>query len=614
MIILIVSVFSRSALVGSDPTIIPTIGESGIVPTIDGNLTSFDTEWADSVILNTTISGYDTSIRILSDETNLYIGFNYTSANYVAVNGTSYNSTSDQNLDTHDWVALQIDNNLDQQTYGSANNPDDVMVVDQMNSSAYDGFANGTSLSYFADTVANGTIDGDAVSANETISGEEHLVYEFIKPHDVVDEEGSDYNLNRRILQFKISLFFNTTSNSSLSQAASSQWFSMRINETGTGIALESPSNTTVSINIVGDNTDGMYSGLNTSLSLFGFDTTVITNNFSLNDDVYLNIFVITENSVISEDQFEALKVYLELGGRAIFFLSNSSTSVSDNVAEKFNMDFLPNEVFDNNETVLQLTAADLVSMPYLGETSLATNTSVSAMTFTSSAFNTSSSDNKTENPYVYFQEYHMYDLFDTTFEIAYNTSEGQIESEDISLGVSFDLLKGGRISLFPSTSMVSSDYLTIEDNLIYLLRLLPWNSRIVNTLQVNSVEIDSHHYNLSDQISITANVTDEYGVDVSPSVISTLHLSTTTIDTTELTGSGSIYTGTLNITQDGSMTVKTYAFKEGYGFSEGTDQQLLVNEDVSLGNELSNLSVCLVLIFLVSVVLVVYIILKTKQ
>ncbi len=615
MIILIVSVFSRSALVGSDPTIIPTIGEGGIIPTIDGNLTSFDTEWVDSVILNTTISGYDTSIRILSDETNLYIGFNYTSVNYVPVNGTSYNSTSDQNLDTHDWVALQIDNNLDQKIYGSPSNPDDVMVVDQMmNSSAYDGFANGTSLAYFADTAVNGTNDGDAVIANETISGDDHLVYEFIKPHDVVDEEGSDYNLNRRILQFKISLFFNTTSNSSLSKAASSQWFSMRINETGTGIALESASNTTISINIVGDDTDGMYSGLNTSLSLFGFDTTVVTNNFSVNVDVYLNIFVISENSVISEDQFDALKAYLELGGKAIFFLSNSSTAASDDVAEKFNMDFLPNEIFDNNETMLQLTATDLVSMPYLGETSLTTNTSVSAMTFTSSAFNTSSSDNKTENPYVYFQDYHMYDLFDTTFEIAYNTSDGQIVSDDISLGVSFDLLKGARVTLFPSTSMISSDYLTMEDNLIYLLRLLPWNSRIVNTLQMNSVEINSHHFNVTDLLSITVNVTDEYGVDVSPSVMSSLHLSTTTIDSTELTGSASIYSGTLNITQDGSMTVKTYAFKEGYGFAEGTNKEILVNEDVSLGNELSHLSVWLIIIFIASIALVLYIIMKTKQ
>lgn len=613
MIILIVSVFSRSALVGADSTIIPTIGEGGIVPTIDGNLTSFDTEWLDSVVLNTTISGYDTSIRILSDETNLYIAFNYTSANYVPVNGTSYNSTSDQNLDTHDWIALQIDNNLDQKTYGTASSPDDVVVIDQMNSSSYDAYANGTSFAYFADTVANGTDDGNAVSANTTIGSEDNLVYEFIKPHNVLDTNGSDYNLDRRILQFKISLFFNTTSNSSLSKAASSPWFSMRINETGTGIALESASNTTISINIVGDDTDGKYFGLNTSLSLFGFDTTVVTNNFSVNDDVYLNIFVITENSVISEAQFDALKAYLGLGGKAIFFLSNASTSVSDDVAEKFNMDFLPNEIFDNNETMLQLTAADLVTMPYLGETSLTTNTSVSSMTFTSSAFNTSSSFNKTENPYVYFQDYHVYNLFDTTFEIAYNTSEGQIVSDDISLGVSFDLLKGGRITLFPSTSMVSADYLTVEDNLIYLLRLLPWNSRIVNTLQVNSVEINANHYNVTDVLSITVNVTDEYGADVSASVISTLHLATTTIGTSELTGTGSIYTGTITIVQDGSMTLKTFAFKEGYGFAEGVDQELLVNEDVSLGNELSKLSFWLVIIFLTSIAMVVYIIMKTK-
>jgi hypothetical protein len=613
MIILIVSVFSRSALVASDSTIIPTIGEGGTVPTIDGNLTSFDTEWLDSVILNTTISGYDTSIRILSDETNLYIGFNYTSVNYVPVNGTSYNATSDQNLDTHDWVALQIDNNLDQKIYGSASNPDDVLVVDQFNSSAYDGYVNGSSSAYFADTIVNGTDDGDAISANVTVGADDHLVYEFIKPHDAADKNGSDYNLNRRILQFRISLFFNTTSNSSLSKAASSQWFSMRINETGTGIALETVGNTTISINIVGDNTDGMYSGLNTSLALFGFDTEVVTNNFSLNEDVYLNIFIISENSAISDDQFDELRSYLGLGGRAIFFLSNASTSVSDDVAEKFNMDFLPNEILDNNETLLQLTANDLVSMPYLGETSLTTNTTVSAMTLTSSAFNTSSSYNKTENPYVYFQDYHMYDLFNPTFEIAYNTTEEQIVSDDISLGVSFDLLKGGRITLFPSTSMVSADYLTVEDNLIYLLRLLPWNSRIVNTLQVNSVEINSHHFNVTDQITVTANVTDEYGANVSATVVSSLHQATAIVDISELTGSVDIYTGTLNITEDGSMTVKTYAFQEGYGYAEGTDKQLFVEEDVSLGNELSDLNVWLILIFLATIAIVVYIIIKTK-
>ncbi|MHA2251760.1 MAG: hypothetical protein ACXAD7_15455, partial [Candidatus Kariarchaeaceae archaeon] len=276
---------------------LPEVGDSNPSPTVDGNITAI--EWQDSIVLNSTIEGQDASIRVVTTNSSFYIGFNYTTTIFVPVNDTvPVNSTLNYNNATHDWLALQIDNNLDQKDLGSISSPDDIALVDQYNSSYFDGYANGnTSYPVFLDLNNSGTNEGNASRYDYPVDGNRHLAYEFSKPISSTDINGSDFNLNKaRILQFRLLLWQNSTANATFAESIQTEWFTLRVNESGTGIASKDLVDTKISVSLNGVPND-QFMGLETVLSSYGFDTVVVRENYTLGEQD-LAVYVLGENTL----------------------------------------------------------------------------------------------------------------------------------------------------------------------------------------------------------------------------------------------------------------------------------------------------------------------------
>ncbi len=579
----------------ADPFILPKIDGAG--PTIDGNIAA--AEWQDFLLFNATVNNQDAQIRVSSDDNNLYIGFNFTAPNFVPVDDNGFNATITENLDTHDWVVFQFDNNLDQKPMGTADSPDDAVIFDQYTNTAVDALINGTS--YITDIDNEGNADGTYAFANVT----DALTYEISKPLSSGDLNGSDIAIERSILQFRINNFFNQTSNSS--SYSSTQWFTFRVNETGTGVAYKSVSNTTISLSIVSDDSS-KYTGLSTVLDQYGFDVTTSIGNLTFGD-VDLNIIVIDETSSVDDNNLDELVTYIELGGKVIIFLAEGSGD-SSKIAEKFNLEYLSESVKSpDNETMLTFSSTGFnSSLRYITANTNVTDRVIKDVGFTSGAFNKSS---LFDSKYMFRQEYHMQDIFNIDNFLYSNDTV----NSNITIGASIDLMKTGRVSIFAGNSIVTNEFINYGDNMHLLLRMMPWNARLVNTLKINSVEIDDHAVNKTEPIKITINVTngfDEYNADIN--VKAMLVRNDQAVFTLDLSSTTSVYEGVIETNVYGNMQIEVLAYLDGYGYAEGEIQQVFIDTQLNLYNSFSDISTLIMGIFVLSVFITVFTIIKSKE
>jgi len=626
----------------SEVTIIPEITGDG--PQINGNLT---TEWEDSIRLNATlINGESASILVQANGDKVFIGFNYTSSSpFISVNDTlptnsssDYNSVTNYNNATHDWLVLQFDNNLDKENIGTAESPDDVLAVDQYRNEIYDGIiAGNSSYPFLRDVNASlgGTEEGAAFRANysefEFINDIDQVevftnVYEFSKPLASGDNNGSDLNvLKTNILQFKILYWMNDTANASISQGETTEWFTLRLNDTGTGLTTKSLAETSINL-FVSDLDSVQYTAFSTVVDQYGFNFNTVSNSSFINSTTSdLTIIALGTDSSISLADVTKLVNQVKTGGSLLIFLNNAS-SISSSISNLFGIPYLtnglitPSNVVNESSSIFTATATN--SLTFVNQPSLVTNKSISTMKLESSAFNISGFNDKSKQPFMLSQNYYLYDLFDLPDGLVYDAdSDGIIgvnETQNgISAGVAIDLLKGGRIALFPSSEIIYNAQFAEGDFLTYLLRLLPWNARTTSTLQVQSIEVDTNAIKPGDEIQISINVTngfgDEFDNTVQANITSYLVLGGNKIETVEFSGSGTSYSSTMEIRRTGFMIIETVVFLQGYGFVEAEKQNILSEHSVNNFNDLDNLSIALTIVFFATIALVVITYVKTK-
>lgn len=603
--------------------------ETTTAPIIDGNVTTI--EWENSLNFSSIIAGKNASVFVTSLNDNLYIGFNTTTDRFVLVNNTlpdtaeNTNDTNglwndrgvDYNNATHDWFMLQIDNNLDRESLGTESSPDDAIIIDQYDNSSYDGYLNGNSTHPTNQDLANnGTNDGNAVRLNYTLDDQEYFSYEFQKPLNQLDTNGSDFLFDQsKVLQFRFTIWSNQTANATIDQGSSSEWFSMRINETGTGFALKDAINTTLSITLSVDEA-GKYNALTTILEHYQFNVNVRSISEFGSDS--LNIVIFGSGSNQTQSRMKELAVLLSLGGTALIFASADSTGQSNLILDELNVEFLPNQVLtlddDGNKTSKLVITEFNSDLPFIeGNTSI-TNEQVNALTWSTAGFNISSANNLTAQRYFLFQEYRLYDLFELPPMTVYDSNnDGNISDGEtnfgLSVGFAVDLLKGGRIVVLPSSSMLENDNIIQADNIDWLLRLIPWNNRIVNTLQIHSTKLNRHVIEVGDSIKFTNNVTDEFGnslgnvnVDVQIVLVGNTIISATP----QQIGTSSIYKAEIIVDRNGHLTIESYAFALGYGFIQGQILSIISERQVGSFNDLSDLSLIMSIIFLATIGLIV--------
>ncbi|MCH8907468.1 MAG: hypothetical protein IH840_10300 [Candidatus Heimdallarchaeota archaeon] len=603
--------------------------ETTTAPIIDGNVTTI--EWVNSLNFSSIVAGKNASVFVTSLNDNLYIGFNTTTDRFILVNNTlpdtaeNTNDTNglwndrgvDYNNATHDWFMLQIDNNLDRESIGTESSPDDAIIIDQYDNSSYDGYLNGNSTHPTNQDLANnGTNDGNAVRLNYTLDDQEYFSYEFQKPLNQLDTNGSDFLFDQsKVLQFRFTIWSNQTANATIDQGSSSEWFSMRINETGTGFALKDAINTTLSITLSVDEA-GKYNALTTILEHYQFS--VNARSISEFGSDSLNIVIFGSGSNQTQSRMKELAALLSLGGTALIFASADSTGQSNLILDELNVEFLPNQVLtlddDGNKTSKLVITEFNSDLPFIeGNTSI-TNEQVNALTWSTAGFNISSANNLTAQRYFLSQEYRLYDLFELPPMTVYDANnDGNISDGEtnfgLSVGFAVDLLKGGRIVVLPSSSMLENDNIIQADNIDWLLRLIPWNNRIVNTLQIHSTKLNRHVVEVGDSIKFTNNVTDEFGnslgninVDVQIVLVGNTIISATP----KQIGTSSIYEAEITVDRNGHLNIESFAFALGYGFIQGQILSIISERQVGSFNDLSDLSLIMSIIFLATIGLIV--------
>jgi hypothetical protein len=319
------------------------------------------------------------------------------------------------------------------------------------------------------------------------------------------------------------------------------------------------------------------------------------------------------------------------MGGRALIFLSDDDTSSSNAIASEFGLSYLSNSVLKPNGTdassslsSFSLTNVDINSKLSLNsETNIVTDQLVESISIESQALDISDVNNKSLTPYLFSQEYFVYDLFNLPNDLAYDKDNsglinGNETMEDTSLGVAIDLLKGGRISIIPSTAMISDNYLTEEDNIPFLLRLLPWNSRITNTIKIHSVSTDVQGVTRDDKITVRVNLTDGLGTSLVNSedldLLLEISIGGNIIDELHLSGTGPVYTGEITVSYSGWLNMDTTAFLEGFGFAEGETIALFSQNTIEPYNDLSDIAPIMLAVFVISIMIVGVVWLRTRE
>ncbi len=582
----------------------PILAETHFIPTakvppiIDGNITK--QEWNSSVQLKAALGDRRATVYVTSANESLFFGLNFTNPEFEPVNASAPINQ------THDFVALQIDNNLDKKSLGTLDSPDDLLVVDQYNETSFDGFttANGTApIAY--DTTVNGTNEGIAKRLNQTVNGETLLGYEFSKPANGNDEKGADFKLDEtNILQFRFVYWFNASANATISEAISTEWFSLRVNETGTGFALAPKTNqTNLLIDSIGKDNE---EGLKTVLNLFGYNYTInkdtsVFNNTDFNKDALIVVMVGSEG--YSTQNINALTDFIRNGGQAIVFLSNqtqAAKSASRTIAEKFGIEFLTNRILQNGDDVVLIPKSNFNSkLAFSSGKSVAIDREAEAVQFTTGALNITDALNQT---FIESQRFAIYNLFENLNGLVYDENgnlvadSGESYNENLSLGVGIDLQIGGRLALFP-TNPLTDNYLTKADNIEYFLRLIPWANKHISRIQVNNFTLSQNNMSINTLVTISANITDIFGEKVPENVEARVVLRRAGSIQNEIdlfdAGNG-IYTGELKVSTYGWQEFEIEVFAYGYGFAQGEKLPIFVEKAPPKFNSLSDINIFL--------------------
>ena len=572
------SVTPKNILINAE-VVLPEIS----APEFDGNLTSTQNEWADSAKFITTLNNEVTSIFVGTNNGNIHFGINFTQSQYVPLNTTAPVGATDfvaATNRTHDFFAIQIDRNFDQAIFGTSSSFDDLIVFNQYDvNKSRDGYVNGSidSNPIQFDTNAGGSEDGRAtVLVNEGVN--DQVSYEFEKPVFSNDKKGGDFNLqSSRGIQFRLVAWFNKTANATYSESIGSQWFTLKMNATGTGFVNAKAANlTTVNLDVSGF-TGNDSATISTLLEFTGYN--IVSSN---GDATFFTNYSTTYALFIGENgwtvtQAENLWRFISLGGKAIVVLSGANENAieaSQNIVSEVSLGFESNLLLSGITDQITIDESNFNSVPFLKSNSQITDEEANSLQVKSWALNVTNSG---KGAYLLSQKYKLYDLVKLDGSIVYDSNGNNLREEDdlantnISIAIGFDFQFGGRI-LLTSFNPLSSDSFSLADNVPFFYRSLSWATKETYALLGTNATLSNNNIIQNENITIKASVTDLFENS----------LATTAQISAELTRVGQ-YQASTNLTYDkdgtyeanfqvttlGFQQIKITGFADWYGFYE---------------------------------------------
>ncbi len=495
-------------------------------PIIDGNLTSFEGEWENATVFNTEfgLGNKALTIRVLANETHLFMGIDYVSSIFIPVN-TTIPIDEDFNNETHTWYAIVLDRNYDG-VAGSALTPDDAIVINYRAEGAQDAYVNGTEINSIVMDVDVTGIENSYANVNVTLSdfGDSIVTIEVVKELESNDEIGNDIDLHASesiffamIVAENATAIYNRTLLGEID--AFTPWKKIQFVTLHDYFSyVEDISDLDVII-YISDSEASNYDNLS-SIAVFLLNYGVnVTYMFEHLEPVIdyrslsgVDLFILVgSHPNLTADEIEAIALYVASGGSVYILADHVSKNGNLNqLLSNFGMEVYSSYLYSTNIAVnssIEIGVSEIESLPYMTGTNIFTDQIVEEILFTGTAINFTSALG--EGKFL-SQEGDLYPIINLTGDYYIDTDDnGEFSAEDIILNntivqAGLELQRGGRLIVTSSADLLNSSYIVERDNKIFFLRQIQWLMKLQNAINFDNYVIEETSIIEGESISVS--------------------------------------------------------------------------------------------------------------
>ena len=372
-------------------------------PIIDGNLESFEGEWENATVYNTEfgLGNKALTIRVLANETHLFMGINYVSSIFIPVN-TTIPIDEDFNNETHTWYAIVFDTNYDRST-GSELTPDDAIVINYREEGAQDAFFNGTiTNSIVMDVDVTGIENSFANVSEYEDDFHNHVVtIEVVKELQSDDEIGNDIDLHAsESIDFVMLVAENATAINNrtlfLEIEAFTPWKTIKFVTLHDYFSYVEDLSDLDVIMRFSESEASSYDNISTSIVVFlknyGVNVTFSFDNLDTDLDYrsladYDLLILVGSQPDLTNNEIDAIALYVASGGSIYILADHTSKGGKLNqLLSKFGMEVYSSYLYSTDIAVnssIEIDVSEIESLPYMTGTNIFTDQSVNEILFT---------------------------------------------------------------------------------------------------------------------------------------------------------------------------------------------------------------------------------------
>jgi len=496
-------------------------------PIIDGDLESFEGEWENATVYNTEfgVGNKALTIRVLANETHLFMGINYVSSIFIPVN-TTIPIDEDFNNETHTWYTIVLDRNYDGIS-GSELTPDDAIVINYRAEGAQDAYINGTELNSIAMDVDISGIENSYANVSEYEDDfHNHVVtIEVVKELKSNDEIGSDVDLHSgdsiffvMIVAENATAIYNRTLLGEID--AFTPWNKIQFVTIHDYFSyVEDVSELDILVYFSVSEASSNYDNL-TNIAVFllnyGINVTYmfddLENDISYRSVSQFNLLILVgSHPDLTDNEINAIALYVASGGSVYIFADHTSKEGKLNqLLSKFGMEVYSSYLYSTDIAVnssIEIDVSEIESLPYMTGTNIFTDQSVNEILFTGTAINFTSAlgEGKFLN-----QEADLYPIINLTGNYYIDSdNNGEFNTEDITLNdtivqAGLELQRGGRLIVTASADFMNTSYIAERDNKIFFLRQIQWLMKCQNAINFENYVIEETHIIEGESISVS--------------------------------------------------------------------------------------------------------------
>ncbi|TFG10556.1 hypothetical protein EU534_00865 [Candidatus Heimdallarchaeota archaeon] len=591
-------------------------------PVIDGDIESYEGEWENATVYTSTIGSIIVTSRVQANSTHLFIGISYTTTVFVG-----YNSTSN-----HTWLAIVFDNNFDDRIGTSNETADDAVAINYRQEGAQDVYINGSTIySLVADDNVTGVENSIGATGYYLDDFNRFVVsVELAKELRSMDEAGKDMLIyTGETMRFLVILFQNHSAiyDWAIIGERNTAWYSFRLNPTYEYFTYEEDlfQKSVLTYMSASENTDEWnISVVNNIVKSYGFNNTLQRElygySFEYNQIKSYDLIIIAGKFTdLTLDDMEALRFYVASGG-SLFIIGEVSEDETplNTLLGNFGLQMYNSSLFSKDtgiNSTLTVDSADIMNLPYLSDSTILTNQSVSSIYYDGLALNFTS-DGITGEMEIQFQEGDVYANINATgdYYIDLDDDSAFNSSLDLELGnyaalqATVELQRGGKLIVAASADMFNASNILKEDNKHLFIRQFQYLLGLQHQLNYDNFEIEETAVNVGDAIYVEISVFGDNN-----SIINNLHVWIVVLelkadqneaDLVSL-GDNEFYNGSIipsNKIKANFIDISIRMHKRGYGYTETQLVEVFLNPLVGRPIELD---IVALIIFLASLGLV---------